>query len=662
MMVLGGTPAWAGDGSVTSAPRDIGDWRAYVRAVACRFPNSINAYEIWNEANLQTFWTGTPAQMADLTLAAFEEIRACSPNALVVAPSTTTRATGSFATFFPAYLEELKKRNWPADAYSVHTYPAASGGAEARIQGVAQFRTMLALAGAPFTTVFDTEVNYGLEGLTEGKRNIEGADAMTLISRTYIDSARYGFGSTFWYVWTAQPDSKFGIQFTPNAGGEQRAWRTTYDWLVGAQYQRCFGTDQLLTVCQFNKGNDNFSLVWRGDVGSTATTLPAGYLSGFGSRSCDLNGNCDVMTTSTQLTVGPMPVRIDGPPMSSGPSEQPGGAAPVGAVVQPPTVLDVTVVYGPSNKANAFASWTPPSNLIDVRVNGYDYEWRFCASGSCRQVARGSTGPDTFTASTDLPNGPGTYEFAVRARASFYVKTDADPSSWGVTGSGTSSFAVERFNQLTSRAAAPSNVFFAAREVSGVKSAEVAWAKPAIQAGQGPRYEVQARNLTTNGKWKTFKLTEGNRLRFPASDINLEFGQVGQARVRTVLANGQTSAFIASNEYTFTQAEPPPRVLAVLNGPNLALYMWVESGSGSKAGYPSQGFQVRASGDGVNWTMMQYRGPFGVGDAPNAAPNNMMPFDQNVFVGTFLPTFDRVEIRTVFSDDRLPSPWVQFLS
>jgi hypothetical protein len=485
-----------------------------------------------------------------------------------------------------------------------------------------------------------------------------------LLSRTYIDSARYGFGSTFWYVWTANGDSKFGIQFTPDTGGEQAAWRTTYDWLVGAQYQRCFTTASDVTVCQFNKGSENFSIVWRGDVGSSNATLPAGYLSGFGSRSCDLNGNCDVMTASTQLTVGPMPVRIDGPPMSSGPSEQPGGDAPDGAVVQPPTILDVTVVYGPSNKANAFASWTPPSNLIDVRVNGYDYEWRFCSGSSCRQVARGSTGPDTLSASTDLPNGPGRYEFAVRARASFYVKTEADPSTWTVSGSGTSSFAVSRFNQLTSRAAAPSNVFFAARErsVGGVKDAEVVWAKPAIQAGQDPRYEVQARNLTANGKWKTFRLTKENRLNFPADDINLEFGQVGQARVRTVLANGQTSAFIASNEFTLTQAEPRPNVVTVFNAPNSSLYMYVVSGSGSKAKYPSQGFQVRASSDGVNWTMMKYLGSNGVGDAPNAAPNNMIPFDQNVFVGRFPPgEFDRAQIRTVFSDGRLPSNWVQFV-
>jgi polysaccharide biosynthesis protein PslG len=593
MMVLGGTPAWAGDGSVTSAPNSISDWRAYVKAIACRFPNSIQAYEIWNEANLQTFYTGSAAQMADLTFAAFEEIRACSPNALVVAASTTTRATGSFATFFPAYLEELKKRNWPADAYSVHSYPTASGGAEARIQGVGQFRTMLALAGAPFTTVFDSEVNYGLAGLGEGKRDIGGADAMTLIARTYVDSARYGFGSTFWYVWTANPDSKFGIQFTPNTSAEQRAWRTTYDWLVGAQYQRCFGTDQQVTVCQFNKGPENFSIVWRGDVGSVTVPLPAGYLSGFGSRSCDLNGDCTVMTASTALPLGPMPVRIDGPPAGSGPAS-PGGSPNVDPNVElqdAPTVLGVEVTYEPSNKANALASWAPPVRREVLTIVGYDYEWRFCAAGSCRRVAGGSTGPDTLATSIALPEGPGTYEFAVRVRAT--IGTSTIPAGSGYT--------TQRFTQLSSRAAPPNNVLLAVRD----GNAEVVWEKAAIQKGKAPKYEVQARNVTTNGKWKTFDLTAGDTLRFKASDIGLSIGQIAQARVRTVLGDGQSSAFIASNEYTSARSEPKPIPLSAEVHFRDRIFISAMSPSYGLVNYPTYGYQARLSYRGGPWATLQ---------------------------------------------------------
>ena len=319
MMVLGGTPAWAGNGSATDNPKNIDDWRAYVKAVACKYGPSINSYEIWNEANLQTFYSGTPAQMADLTAAAFKEIRACNPNALVVAANTTSRATGSFGTFFPAYLEELKTRNWPADAYSVHSYPTASGGADDRIRGVAQFRTMLALSGAPFTTVFDSETNYGLAGLGEGKIDITGDKAMALLSRSYIDSVRYGFGSTFWYVWTKSPDPKFGIQLTPANTDEQQAWRQTYDWLIGAQLQRCATPKDGLVVCQFSKGAENFSLVWYGDASdaSPAFTPSKGYFGPLGSNCQTLRGaDCAGILNGT-TPLGFMPVRISGAPSAA---------------------------------------------------------------------------------------------------------------------------------------------------------------------------------------------------------------------------------------------------------------------------------------------------------------------------------------------------------
>ncbi len=66
MLVLGLTPTWAasdpnaGDArwglGTASPPKDINDWKNYVQAVVSRYGGRIAAYEVWNEANLQTFW------------------------------------------------------------------------------------------------------------------------------------------------------------------------------------------------------------------------------------------------------------------------------------------------------------------------------------------------------------------------------------------------------------------------------------------------------------------------------------------------------------------------------------------------------------------------------------------------------------------------------
>lgn len=341
-----------------------------MREVSCRYGPSITAYEVWNEANLPTFYGGTPAQMADLTLAAFEEIRKCNPSALVVAANTTSRATGSFGTFFPEYLAELKKRNWPADAYSVHSYPTASGGADDRIKGIGQFRTMLALAGAPFTTVFDSEVNYGLAGLGEGKVDLWGDKSMALISRTYIDSVRYGFGSTFWYAWTKRADGVFGIQLTPSAVEEQQAWRATYDWLIGAQLQKCASPQTDLVVCQFSRGADNFSLVWYGDISSPkALTSGSGYFGALGSICQTLRGADCAGILSGTAPLSYSPVRISGPPTA---------AASVPAKI---TITPNVLILG--------ADATSPLTITVLDANDkpiFDQEVRVSATGTARFV------------------------------------------------------------------------------------------------------------------------------------------------------------------------------------------------------------------------------------------------------------------------------------
>ena len=87
----------------------------------------IKSYEIWNEANLKTFWNGTPEEMAELTKRAYDIIKKIDPAAQVVSASPSTRLASSFTTFYPAYLKALAAKNWPVDVMAIHTYPTASG-------------------------------------------------------------------------------------------------------------------------------------------------------------------------------------------------------------------------------------------------------------------------------------------------------------------------------------------------------------------------------------------------------------------------------------------------------------------------------------------------------------------------------------------------------
>lgn len=664
MLTLGGTPAWAdepGDdiaASVTSPPK-LDSWRNYVTSVCKRYGASITSYEVWNEANLTTFWTGTPTQMAELTKAAFEEIRTCNPNALVVAANTTSRATGSFGSFYPAYLAELKKRNWPVDAYSVHSYPTASGGADDRIKGIGQFRAMLALAGAPQTTVFDSEINYGLAGLGESKMELSGGQAMALLARTYIDSVRYDFGSTFWFVWTAKPDSKFGIQLTRASSAERQAWYTIYDWLVGARFQRCLETEEQVIVCQFSRGapgsEENFSIVWRGDVGTTDSATTAGYFTGLGSRMCSLHGVCNALTTSTQVQVGPMPLRIDGVPLSDGTLPAPETTVPDEPVesASAPTIVRVDLVYSPSNKADAVGHWAPYI-AESGSVRGFDYSWDFCpngASATCTTVARGTTSPTATSTSAVMSKGPGLYRFRLR------VKVAGTMSAW----------TQQDFTVLHSRVLPPSQVRWSMPDDEFV----VRWAQPAIRANLVRGYEVQFRNVTANAAWQTltnearggsYSITS-ERLGFvPFKDGTY---QVGQVRVRTILNSGQKSVYAASEALAPTQLAAPSISIAA-GRPNGAFLRATLTDSSITAGppglaqFPTYAYQVRYSNDnGITWTNATLKSIGIKGEGYPSSETTLIPFAEMVTIDAPGATeATRWEARTTGPIGRQPSDWV----
>lgn len=243
IMVLGLTPQWAatdpnaGDprwgAGTASPPADMNSWRAYVRALVQRYGSRIGAYETWNEANLQTFWTGTPAQMADMVDIAQEEI---GNTAVTLAPSVTTRLV-SGARFTADLVSELKPTTLNAlDGWSIHTYPAADAGpttAQAcaqRVDDIINWQRALIDAGKKVRAdiakpMWDTEVNFGLAGPgPRPKTAWSDADGAALMTCSYQDSRALGIAVTVWYQFTAENYDLLGVQMNPGTPAINAAW------------------------------------------------------------------------------------------------------------------------------------------------------------------------------------------------------------------------------------------------------------------------------------------------------------------------------------------------------------------------------------------------------------------------------------------------------
>ena len=308
LYVLGSTPTWAAKNpkqgtypnrGAASMPKDIKLWRNWVTAVVKRYKAQVDAWQIWNEANLSTFWQGTPEQMAQLTAEAAKIIRKYDPTAQIVSASTTVRLEAAFNKFEPKYLAALKKKGWPVTVYSVHSYPQSTGTPKTRADYVNQFKATLAAAGAPAKPIWDTEVNYGLAGPgpSNPKQNIDGDQAASWVAQTYLDSARLGVDRTYWYSYTPTPYPLLGIQLVEGSAGAQ-AYNRVYGWLAGADVSCSTGP---INTCAINKNGQLATVVWASE-GEGAYTVAAGA-----TTSVTAAGVSTPVTAGQSVTIGTMP-------------------------------------------------------------------------------------------------------------------------------------------------------------------------------------------------------------------------------------------------------------------------------------------------------------------------------------------------------------------
>jgi GH35 family endo-1,4-beta-xylanase len=309
LMVLSGTPTWATNQrnpislpapNASGVPANMADWDDWVRAVATRYKGKITNYQPWNEANLKTFYTGTPAQMADLTKRAHDIIKSIDPSATIVAPSTGLRLNGALQRFYPKFLKELKTRNWPVDVWSAHTYPNSLGTTNDRRELANKWIDLLKAAKAPNLPLWDTENNYGLGGPGPDfpEQDINGTKAANWTAVTYLDALRLGVSRVYLYQWGPYNDL-WGIQYNDGAPGAI-AMNTLQEWIVGTTYQGCKEAKRKVT-CKFRTSDGVNQIVY------SETTKKKFKVAKRYKQMCQLDGTCSAIPANRKVrTKGPV--------------------------------------------------------------------------------------------------------------------------------------------------------------------------------------------------------------------------------------------------------------------------------------------------------------------------------------------------------------------
>jgi hypothetical protein len=223
-LVVAMTPGWAAASRKHAAPTDMPKlpaFKRYLNAVMKHYKNffgpgkrGIANYQVWNEANISTFWTGTQAQMGQLIRAAWQVRQQIDRGAHLIGPSMVARLGYQQKWIHQFYKTKVGgKPVWKYvdglgfSLYPVDTEPAGKGTRPATPEDSIKLLRLVKgfLAKdkvSPRMPLWNNEVNYGLRAGSEaGKpaKPIPAARQVAYVMRTYLLNAAAGVKRVFWY-------------------------------------------------------------------------------------------------------------------------------------------------------------------------------------------------------------------------------------------------------------------------------------------------------------------------------------------------------------------------------------------------------------------------------------------------------------------------------
>jgi GH35 family endo-1,4-beta-xylanase len=278
LLPLAVTPQWASarpnvksgwqKPGFAAEPKDMNDWRSYVRQVVSRYKGRIVAYEIWNEPNLQQYWIGNTDQLVAMTKDAHDIISSIDPAAILVSPSATTIRGGIL--WLADFLNKGGGRYVDVIGYHFYVFPQPP---EAILPLIEKVKQTLKDNGAGNKPIWDTEL-----GWAEPKPFPSNELAAAYLARSFILSWAAGIQRVYWYAWdnhnwvsleTVEADDK-----TPTPAGQ--AYGTIQNWMVGASMDGCDKSDDGTWTCHLHRGNDSQWIVWNADA-TKSFTVPVSW-------------------------------------------------------------------------------------------------------------------------------------------------------------------------------------------------------------------------------------------------------------------------------------------------------------------------------------------------------------------------------------------------
>lgn len=314
LIVLGQTPTFyasrrfASDvygSGAASMPNNLNAWKRYVAAVANRpgiKGNRRVSFQVWNEANVREFWTGSPGQMATLTKLTRD---ALGGSRYLVAPALVTRNAAQRRWTDAFYASKVSGRRVAdyVNAVSLQLYPLPAGTPEDSMAILALDKKILAKYRVR-KPIWNTEVNYGLAG--RPTRPIADSRQAANVARTYLLNAANGVSRVYWYMWN--PTNLANTNMTKSNGSSLtmagKAYGVTRSWLLNSQMRACTVDRAGTYTCTINYTQGVRRVFWNPKKVATVTVPGATSTQAVDGRTSSFRAR------TLRLKVGPIPVMV----------------------------------------------------------------------------------------------------------------------------------------------------------------------------------------------------------------------------------------------------------------------------------------------------------------------------------------------------------------
>ena len=331
MFVLGSTPEWLATDTSTpnylgapganSMPSSLAAWDDWVREVTNRYTDQIDEWQVWNEVNFSSFWSGSAGQMITLTERASKIVKQNDPSSDFVTGSAIVRqskkiskqsAAISSKSFFYQYMKGLKKRKVKFDAVGMHLYPwykagPGDGTPYDRETGVADAQEVLDKLKIR-QPMFDTEMSYGNRRNNGWRKKVlSESKGAAYLAQTYIYSLVNNVAEVYWYGWD---DYVLGVNVTDPVTGKILqpgvAYNTVMTWLSGARNGGCTYKAGVNACLIKQKGKRQYLVFRRSAAKRTYAVTKAWKIK----ESCNVLGKCSKVKKTRRVRVGDSPLLL----------------------------------------------------------------------------------------------------------------------------------------------------------------------------------------------------------------------------------------------------------------------------------------------------------------------------------------------------------------